>query len=71
MLQNARLNAAKRKAKCSKTQGKMVQNAGQNGAKRRVRWCKTHREMHNFSRCAVVLSFAFDIKVRLLGVKRV
>jgi hypothetical protein len=27
--------------------------------------------MHNFSLCAVVLSFAFDIKVRLLGVKRV
>jgi len=28
MLQNARLNAAKRKAKCCKTQGKMVQNEG-------------------------------------------
>ena len=71
MQQNARLNAAKRKVKWCKTQGKMVQNARLNAAKRRVRWCKTHRKMHNFSRCAVVLSFAFDIKVRLLGVKRV
>jgi len=49
----------------------MLQNARLDAAKRKVKWCKTHREMHKFSGCAVVLSFAFDIKVRLLGVKRV
>jgi|GEM_PF-947019 len=36
MHQNARQNAPKRKAKCTKTQGKMHQNARQNAAKHKA-----------------------------------
>ena len=37
--------AAKRSAKCSKTQCYLQQNATLNGAKREAKWCKTQGEM--------------------------
>ena len=40
MQQNAVLNAAKRKVKCSKTQGKVQQNAGLNAAKCKIKTAK-------------------------------
>ena len=40
MQQNAVLSAAKRSAKCSKTQGKVQQNAGLNAAKCKIKTAK-------------------------------
>ena len=42
MQQNAVLNAAKRKVKCSKTQCKMPRNARRNAAKRKAKCIMMH-----------------------------
>jgi len=47
--QNTTLFAAKRKVKCSKTQGKMQQNARQNGAKCKAKCINTQNKMHHYA----------------------